>query len=71
MIEIPLNKFEKENRVMELHLQGKTIREIAKEVHMSFRDISIIKAYEKNVKLQQAKKEKQENNLSSQKSTSF
>ena len=48
MSEILLNKFEKEKRVIELHLEGKTISEIAKEVHMSFRDISnIIKAYEK------------------------
>ena len=40
-----LNKFEKEKRVIEMYLAGKTIREISKEVHMSFRDISkIIKA---------------------------
>ena len=37
-----LNKFEKEKRVIELHLEGKTIREISKEIHMSFRDISKI-----------------------------
>ena len=43
-----LNKFEKEKRVIELHNQGKTIRDIAKEVHMSFKDIGrIIKTYEK------------------------
>ena len=42
MTQIILNKFEKEKRVIELHLQGK-IREIAKEVHMSFRDIGRIK----------------------------
>jgi hypothetical protein len=43
-----LNKFEKEKRVIELHLDGKTIREISKEVRMSFRDIGrIIKTYEK------------------------
>ena len=48
MSEILLNKFEKEKRVIELHLEGKTIRDIAKEVHMSFKDIGrIIKAYEK------------------------
>ena len=47
MTQIILNKFEKEKRVIELHLQGK-IREIAKEVHMSFRDIGRIKkTYEK------------------------
>ena len=48
MSEILLNKFEKEKRVIELHLEGKTIRDIAPVVHMSFRDISnLIKAYEK------------------------
>ena len=48
MSEIPLNKFEKEKRVIEFHIAGKTIREIAKVVHMSFRDISkIIKKYER------------------------
>jgi hypothetical protein len=45
-----LNKYEKEKRVIELHLADKTIREIAKEVHMSFTPISkIIKAYESNL----------------------
>jgi transposase len=48
MSEIHLNKFEKEKRVIELYLEGKTIREISKEVHMSFKDISNrIKTYEK------------------------
>ena len=48
MSEIPLNKFEKEKRVIELHNQGKTIRDIAQEIHMSFKDIGrIIKRYEK------------------------
>jgi DNA-directed RNA polymerase specialized sigma subunit len=46
MSEIKLNKFEKEKRVIELYKEGKTIREIAQEVHMAFRDISqIIKKY--------------------------
>ena len=41
-----LNKKEKEKRIIELYNQGKTIREIAKEVHMSFKDISsTIKSY--------------------------
>ena len=41
MSEIPiLNKFEKEKKVIELHKHGKTIRQIAPEVQMSFRDIS-------------------------------
>ena len=53
MSEILLNKFEKEKRVIELHNQGKTIRDIAKEVHMSFKDISsIIKSYERKKRLQ-------------------
>jgi hypothetical protein len=43
-----LNKFEKEKRVIELHLEGKTIRDIAKEIHMSFYDMGRrIKTYEK------------------------
>ena len=61
MLEIPLNKFEKEKKVIELHLQGKTIRQIAPKTHMSFRDISeIIKSYDKKIRLEQTKKE--ENN---------
>jgi transposase len=48
MSEIHLNKFEKEKRVIELHLEGKTIRDIAQEIHMGFKDIGrIIKTYEK------------------------
>ena len=39
MSEILLNKFEKEKRVRELHLEGKTIRDISPVVHMSFRYI--------------------------------
>ena len=65
MSEILLNKFEKEKRVIQLYKDGKTIRDIAKEVRMSFRDISnLIKAYNKKIRLQQPKKE--ENNQSSQ-----
>jgi len=60
--EIPLNKFEKEKKVIELHKQGKTIRQIAPEVHMAFRDISKkIKAYDKKIRLQQTKKEIENN----------
>ena len=56
-----LNKFEKEKRVIELHLEGKTIREISKEVHMSFKDIGRrIKTYEKQ---QLALKEKPKSDL--------
>ncbi|HSF49745.1 MAG TPA: helix-turn-helix domain-containing protein [Nitrososphaeraceae archaeon] len=60
---MPLNKFEKEKRVIELHLEGKTLKEISREVHMSFRDISKIrKAYDKKIELQEKKKETQEKN---------
>ena len=55
MSDIPLNKFEKENRVIELHLAGKTIRDISKVVHMSFRDIAkIIKAHERKAKREES-----------------
>ena len=61
----PLNKFEKEKKVIELHKEGKTLKDIASVVHMSFRDISkIIKAYEKKVTLLQNKKGNEENNQS-------
>ena len=53
-----LNKFEKEKKVIELHKQGKTLKEIATIVHMSFRDISkIIKKYERQKELQAKKEE--------------
>ena len=53
-----LNKYEKEKRVIELHLAGKTIREITKELRMSFRDISkIIKTYERKKELQTKREE--------------
>ena len=59
MFEIPLNKFEKEKKVIELHKHGKTIRQIAPEVHMAFRDISkIIKDYDKKMRLEAKKGEK-------------
>ena len=55
MSEIPLNKYEKEKRVIEMHLAGKTIREIAKELHISFTPISkIIKAYERKAKREES-----------------
>ena len=53
-----LNKFEKEKKVIELHKQGKTYKEIATIVHMSFRDISkIIKTYERKKELQAKREE--------------
>ena len=64
MSEILLNKFEKEKRVIELHLEGKTIRNIAPIVHMSFRDISkITKEYDRKKRLET---KREENNPSSQ-----
>ena len=36
------NRTEKHERVIQLYQQGKTIREIAQEVHMSFADIGSI-----------------------------
>ncbi len=51
-MEVPaLNKFEKEKRVVDLHKEGKTMKQIAMEVHMSFRDINwVIKKYERSLK---------------------
>ena len=37
-----ITRKERERLVLELYNQGKTIREIAKEVRMSFRDIGVI-----------------------------
>jgi DNA-binding Lrp family transcriptional regulator len=62
MSDIPLNKFEKEKRVIEMHLAGMTIRQIASEVHMSFTSISkIIKAYERKKELQAKREENNQN----------
>lgn len=53
MAERMLNKFQKQERVLQLHTEGKTFREISKDVHMAFRDISkIIKAYDKKSRLE-------------------
>jgi hypothetical protein len=71
MAEIPLNKFEKEKRVIELHLEGKTIRDMSKEVRMSFRDISKIrKDYEKTKRLETKKEDKPSNQKSKKPSIS-
>jgi hypothetical protein len=43
MSEISLSKYEKEERVIELHKEGKTIRAIAPIFHMSFGPSSKIK----------------------------
>jgi len=64
-----LNKFEKEKKVIELHKQGKTLKEIATIVHMSFRDISrIIKIYERKKELQ-AKREESNQSTQTKKSS--
>ena len=48
----------KKKQVIELHKQGKTLKEIARIVHMSFRDISkIIKVYERKITLEEKKGE--------------
>jgi hypothetical protein len=57
MTEKKLNKFEKQKKVIELHKEGLTIREISPVVHMAFRDIGkLIKKYveetDENKKLQ-------------------
>jgi hypothetical protein len=71
MSEIPLNKFEKEKRVIELHKEGKTIRDISKEVHMSFSPISkIIKVYDKKIRLQQSREENNQQKTKTTKSLS-
>ena len=58
-----LNKFEKEKKVIELHKEGKTLKEIAILLHMSFRDISrIIKKYERKKELQAKREESNKTN---------
>ncbi len=53
-----LTKLQKEKKVIELYEQGKTIREISKEVHMSFGDIgAIIKKHISSIEQEQEKGE--------------
>jgi hypothetical protein len=60
-----LSKTEKEQRVIELYKQGKTIREIAHEVHMSFADIGTIERKVTGLQDDDGKsKEQQDNNIS-------
>ena len=56
-----LTRQERERLVIDLYKQGKTIREIAKEARMSFRDIKVIlnKAVEEKT---EASKEQDDNN---------
>jgi hypothetical protein len=37
-----LNKYEKEQLVIKMHMEGKTVRDIASSAHMSFSDIKRI-----------------------------
>jgi predicted transcriptional regulator len=64
-----LTRQERERLVLELYNQGKTIREIAKEVRMSFRDIGVIlnKAVEEKAEgLKEQHEEIQQLSVSSQ-----
>jgi hypothetical protein len=59
---IIFDKFEKENKVIELHLEVKTIRDIAKQVRMSFRNISALtKEYERKKRLETKTEDKPSN----------
>jgi DNA-binding NarL/FixJ family response regulator len=54
-----MTRQERERLVLELYNQGKTIREIAKEARMSFRDIKVIlnKAVEEKKKTEGIKQQ--------------
>jgi hypothetical protein len=53
---------ERERLVLELYNQGKTVREIAKEVRISFRDIGIILNKTLEEKTEASKEQRQDNN---------
>jgi hypothetical protein len=57
-----LSKTEKEQRVIELYQQGKNIREIAHEVHMSFGDIVAIERKVTGIDDRKSKQQ-QDNNI--------
>jgi transposase len=57
-----ITRKERERLVLELYNQGKTIREIAKEVRMSFRDIGIILNKTLEEKTEASKEQRQDNN---------
>jgi hypothetical protein len=62
MSEIPLNKFEKHDLVIRLLKEGKTYREICHIAHIAPRDIkSISKKYKQQTRLEQNKKENNNN----------
>ncbi len=57
-----LNRRERERLVLDLYNQGKTIREIAKEGRMSFRDIGAILNKTLEEKTEGSKEQRQDNN---------
>jgi transposase len=57
-----LTRQERERLVLELYNQGKTIREIAKEARMSFRDIGVILNKAVEEKKEASKEQAQDNN---------
>jgi hypothetical protein len=57
-----LTRHERESLVLELYNQGKTIREIAKEARMSFRDIGVILNKTLEEKTEASKEQGQNNN---------
>ncbi len=57
-----MTRQEKERLVLELYNQGKTIREIAKEARMSFRDIGVILNKTLKEKTEATKEQGQDNN---------
>ena len=58
-----LTRQEREQIVVDLYNQGKTIRDIAKEVRMSFRDIGTV--LKKEEKEKERQKRQLENNITS------
>jgi hypothetical protein len=58
-----LSKTEKEQRVIELYQQGKNIRQIAQEVHMSFADIGAIERKVKGLQDDDGKSKEQQDNI--------
>jgi hypothetical protein len=61
MLEIPLNKFQKQDLVITLRRKGHVYRDIAHLARVSVRDIKpILKAHEKKIKLQTKKENNQE-----------
>jgi transcriptional regulator len=58
-----LSKTEKEQRVIELYQQGKNIREIAQDVHMSFGNIGAIERKVNGLQHDDNSKEQQQDNI--------